>query len=175
MTGWSRLVAAFPPPQPGRDIDWAGFEAEFGTPLPADYKEFVNAYGHGRFNNFLTVYLPTSPYEHVELGTQRDRAGSKAEFLLEFEVLGSPSLPVDPCELLPAAGTDNGNTVYWHARPTAEPDDWTVAVDQARSDEWFLFDGGLVDFLVAAFIDGLRVSVFPQSLTGSPSTFTPVY
>jgi hypothetical protein len=69
-------------------------------------KAFVAAYGHVRFNDFLTVYLPTASSEFVEFDIQRGFAESKAEYLLEFEgdLLGTPELPIDPRELLPVAG-----------------------------------------------------------------------
>ncbi|MFG2040599.1 SMI1/KNR4 family protein [Dactylosporangium sp. NPDC048998] len=176
-----RLLAAYPPLRPAPERDWAAFEERFGRPLPADYKAFVDAYGHARFGEFLTVYVPDGVSEFVELDTQRAFAGLKAEYLLETEgeLLGTPALPVDPRELLPVAGTANGNSVYWHAPPGTAPDAWTIAVDQARGDTWFLFDGGIVAFLVAVFVDGLRVTTFPDGLdasvsggTGRPGTAT---
>src|SRR4051794_31931890 len=105
MTDWLRLVDRFPPSRPPLAIDWAAFEASFGTALPSDYKKLVETYGYGRFNNFLTVFLPSSPHEFVELGTQRSVAGDKFEFLREYDEVGSRALSVDPDELLPAAGT----------------------------------------------------------------------
>jgi len=175
MTDWDRLVAAFPPPRVvARAVDWAAFENEFGISLPTDYKLFIDSYGHGRFNGFLTVFLPFSPYEFVELDVQRSFAEGKADFWLEYEQVGSTSLPVDPRQLLPVAGTDNGNTVYWNMRTPGAPDDWTIAVDQARNDQWYLFEGGIVSFLVATFVDRLRVPVFPEDLSREASSFVPV-
>lgn len=175
MTDLDRLISALPPPV-GTVVntDWQSFEEAFGIHLPSDYKAFVDTYGHGSFNDFLTVFLPSSPYEFVELDTQRGFAEGKIELWLDFGEIGSPSLPVDPRQLLPVAGTDNGNTVYWNMWRRDEPDDWTIAVDQARGDSWYLFDGGIVAFLAATFVDRARVPVFPEGIYRMPSTFVPV-
>ncbi|WP_203843807.1 SMI1/KNR4 family protein, partial [Winogradskya humida] len=165
-TSWQRLTEAFPPPRaPLPAVDWPAVERSLGRQLPADYKRFVQTYGYARFADFLSVFLPASPYDYVELRTQWQIAADKIEFWLEWDEVGTPELPVDPHLLLPVAGTDNGNTVYWVARPPDDPDAWTLAVDEARSDGWHLFGAGIVDFLVATFIDHEPISVFP-TLTG---------
>jgi hypothetical protein len=57
-------------------------------------------------------------------------------------------------------------------RPADAPDEWTVVVNETRGDRWDGFDGGVVAFLVAVFVDGHRVSVFsgiPLSPVGGRS------
>jgi hypothetical protein len=74
---------------------------------------------------------------------------------------------------MPVAGTDNGDTVYWLRQPSLVPDEWTVVVVEGRGDDWDQFDGGIVAFLVAVFVDGRRISVFPDSFYGKEPSFTP--
>ena len=104
----------------------------------------------------------------MELGVERGFAEARIGFWLEFDGYGRPVPPIDPHQLLPVAGTDNGDTVYWHTRPQEEPDALTVFVDEARGDDWYVFEGGIVSFLVATFVDRVRVPVFRKGSTETP-------
>ena len=42
-------------------FSWSELEAAFGFPLPQDYKLLVEAYGYGRFADYLGLY---PPFEH---------------------------------------------------------------------------------------------------------------
>ncbi len=47
---------------------------------------------------------------------------------------------------------------------------WGIAVNEGRGPEWHLFEGGVVDFLVAVLEGRERVSVFPEDVpSGSPA------
>ncbi|MBF9135461.1 SMI1/KNR4 family protein [Plantactinospora sp. S1510] len=147
--------------------DWLRFESTIGFALPADYKLLVETYGLGTFGRFLMVYQPRSDYEFTELRTQIRMNADKLEFLAEFE-----PLPYAPEELVPVAGTDNGNSVYWLRSPLDSPDSWRIVVDQSRGDTWSEFSGGIVDFLVAAFVDGVRFDALAENIGPDP-VFTP--
>ena len=67
------LMKLVPPPakpfEVGTLAEWAKVEAELGTQLPQDYRDFVFAYGSGLFAGLYRVYNPfsgrsTSPYCH---------------------------------------------------------------------------------------------------------------
>ena len=41
---------------------WEPVEAELGTALPQDYKDFVRVYGSGYFMQFLGIYVASAAY-----------------------------------------------------------------------------------------------------------------
>jgi hypothetical protein len=152
------LVALVPPPQhTDREIDWYAVEAELGTRLPRDYKTLVELYGPGSFDNFLTVFQPVTPFLTVQLAYRARRSA---------EILGRP-------ELMPVAGTDNGDTLYWLKQPAGEPDAWTITGNGARNARWPQFPGGLVAFLSAVLSGELQFPIFPRGFPRQPPVFTP--
>jgi hypothetical protein len=58
------LIRIAPPPDipvdRGLPSQWNDIELILGTPLPGDYKAFINAYGTGYFNDLFHVFNPFS-------------------------------------------------------------------------------------------------------------------
>ncbi|MDI6100461.1 hypothetical protein QLQ12_17775 [Actinoplanes sp. NEAU-A12] len=75
MSRLQDLLALVPPPpvRPRVEVDWNLVEAAIGVRLPADYKSLVGIYGAGRFDRFLTVYQPVTPFLSTELAYQARR------------------------------------------------------------------------------------------------------
>lgn len=66
-----RFLKVIPPmaaPDEPFDGPWEPIEAEIGTPLPRDYKDFCRLFGLGEIMEFLTVFIPKcrSPYVRLE-------------------------------------------------------------------------------------------------------------
>ncbi|WP_203897692.1 hypothetical protein [Virgisporangium aliadipatigenens] len=104
-----------------------------------------------------------------------DAAAGASEVLSKYESSGEV-LPAAVERLLAIAVTDNGDTVYWVREPDEFPDRWRVAVNGARDfDEWHLFDGGLVHFLVSVFSREWVAPVFPEDFPypDKPPVFKP--
>ncbi|WP_432978330.1 SMI1/KNR4 family protein [Dactylosporangium sp. CA-233914] len=169
----ARLVEMVPPPSAGRPApDWRDVESRLGVVLPADYKRLVEVYGPGRFGDFLEVYTPGAASQWVDIFHQAGRG----EWRVQQFVQHGEQLPVEPSSLLPVAGTDNGDTVYWVRKPLDQPDRWTIVVNQARNFlDWPAFDGGLVEFLVAVFSKEHKNRAFPDDFPDpvEPTVFTP--
>ncbi|MEU4421068.1 SMI1/KNR4 family protein [Actinoplanes sp. NPDC024001] len=157
-----RLVALVPPPPPRSQVDlpdWDEVERTLGFPLPEDYKELVNLYGPGTFDDFLVVFQPNSSSQYSEL-THAIAEG--ADSLRSYADSGE-ALPVPIDQLLAIAGTDNGDTVYWVREPGASPDRWRIGVNGARDfDEWYLYESGLAQFLVSVLSREWVVPAFPE-------------
>lgn len=146
-----------PPADAGREIDWDAVEAGLGTRLPRDYKALVEIYGPGFFDNFLTVFQPVTPFLTIELAYQAKRSA---------EILARP-------ELMPVAGTDNGDRLYWVREPAGEPDAWTITGNGARNTKWPRFPGGLTAFLHAVLSGEVRFEIFPDAFPSRAPVFTP--
>jgi hypothetical protein len=144
----SRLLRIVPPPhtplEVGSEEDWSQIEAELGTRLPADYKEFIRCYGTGHFAGFYSVYNPFSLNKHVNLLEQvRTLGKTYSEYRFEPCPLPFPS----PGGILPWAGDDNGNYYFWTTG--GAPDHWTVAIDEVRGSGYKTFDLRMIEYLLA--------------------------
>ena len=79
----------------------------------------------------------------------------------------------EPPEIVAIGRTDNGGILYLVRRILNEPDTWTVAVNEARGDEWNKFDGDITDFLAGALSGAQRYSVFPSNFPMDVAPFEP--
>jgi hypothetical protein len=162
-----RLVAA--PARQDGDRDWSAIEAVLGTRLPSDYKWLVEHYGPGSFDEFVHVFQPGTPIEPVQLEKQAERTAWALDYLRS----GGEAVPYENSELLSVCKTDNGDVGYWLRRPADSPDSWNIVVNEARGPRWSLFDGGIVEFLVAVLSGNHRVTVFPDDFPSDQPEFAP--
>jgi hypothetical protein len=161
-----------PPRRPSRVVpDWAAVEGDIGTALPGDYKWFVDIYGVGRVDGFLSVFHPTSNNTYLRLKDQIARQLGALRTLREMgEEVPYPLFP-EPAGILPWAITDNGNVCHWRTG-SANPDEWTVVVDNGRAPWWDEFPGSMTAFLSAVLSRRYQCSVFPIDFPSSSPRFT---
>lgn len=160
------------PPQPGREVthvDWVNVERALGTELPADYKQLVEAYGPGSFDDFLWLLLPMPSNLHLDLVNQQ---AVRLDALRSLQA-GGELLPqgLRPEYLIAWATTDNGDVCYWSRGSADGPEKWIVAVNEARGLAWETFKISTSEFLVELLSGALRVRIFPDDF---PSV-QPVY
>ncbi|MEV0032188.1 SMI1/KNR4 family protein [Nocardia sp. NPDC050793] len=143
------------PPSKRRDIEWDAVERELGVELPADYKELIDTYGGGYWDEYLYVLEPGCPNNYYDLVGWKDWQAEVLEDLWQFE--DKPAeLQEDGARLLPWATTDNGEHLYWLIRPSQRPDDWTVMVNEARGERWEHFGHTCTQFLASALTGDIR-------------------
>lgn len=178
MSALDTLIRLCPPPASAtRTFDWATIEARLGMRLPDDYRRLVTLYGRGEFNGFLTVYLPDGVHEEYAL---TGPTTARNQRLIQEARLAAPDrweLPCDLEHLVTAGETGNGDYLFWMTDPAGEPDRWRIAVNHAIRPGWYVHDGNLTDFLVAALtLTGDRdpLPVFPRTLPRTEPTFAPV-
>ncbi|MGW1117414.1 Lsr2 family DNA-binding protein [Streptomyces tanashiensis] len=172
MTSIDRLISLCPPPPTAPATDWLAVEQSLGMPLPADYKQISDTYGPGTFCGFLHLYHPHAHTPWTSL-TGPMPSTIRAQLQTGHEQ-GAPPLPADPQDLFPMAVTDNGEHLFWVTRPAGSPDEWTLAANQARSFQWYTYDGNLARFLTAVLSGQETVPVFPGSLLDHGAFFTPL-
>lgn len=169
MNSRDELMQLVPPPveTPVASVDWVQLEASLGSALPVDYKWLIGAYGPGKFDDFLFVLQPDSPFEPIRLEHSAQRS---LEILEQLSERGE-AIPYAPDELMPVAKTDNGDTIYWVMRPAGDPDSWTIAGNAARNTKWPEFPGGIVDFLAAVFSGRRQFEIFPRDFPDAHPVF----
>ncbi|WP_028777645.1 SMI1/KNR4 family protein [Shimazuella kribbensis] len=145
----ARLKELIPPPSKRKQFDWATAEKKLGVTLPSDYKQTVEIYSGGQFEDYLYLLEPDNEYyDLVELHEERVEA---YESLWEWE-----RKPVELEELgsriIPWATTDSGEYLFWLVRSGWEHDSdrWTVLINEARGDRWEHFHMGSLAFFVQA-------------------------
>ena len=156
-----RLVEAVPPPAlPFEPFGgpWEPIEAEIGTALPQDYKDFVRLYGSGNFMQFLGIHVPRAHNRHVEF---EHRIRTICEIFREFEDSPYPYWP-EPKGLLPFGGSDDGDEFFWLMR--GAPEDWRVVVWDRGFQTFEVLDCDLTGFLAGLATGEILPGDFPEDL-----------
>ncbi len=167
------LIAVLPPPARPYDAsgDFSIVEESLETGLPDDYKAFVRSYGYGKVCDFISIHNPFSSNEYVNLINGLDI------FKRELNYLGSKhdserrydSFPAIP-GLLPFAGTDNGDTLFWLV--DGNPNDWRTVIGEARAPIYEEYELSFSELLAAYVSDNLNSKII-DSLDDLTKEFVP--
>jgi hypothetical protein len=169
-----RLKELIDPPQdPINPMgDWESVERELCSPLPRDYKRYVNSYGDGGISDFIWVFNPFSKNQYLNLLTQvpivlkafqQIREIEGEEFLYElFPKAGG---------LLPCGATGNGDIIFWETR--GDPDGWSTAVLASRENDAQTFKLTLTELLSSLLSGETTCSVFPNDWLDPAPSFKP--
>lgn len=168
----SRLM---PPPSDPRETSgsWSEVEASLGTPLPEDYKRFIDQYGSGAINGFVTVFNPFSRRPGLSLLEQSKQNLETLRTL--HDAFGEPrpyELHPALSGLLPVAITDNGDVVHWLT--DVEPSKWSIVVNEARSPDYEHFACDLTTFLAGVLRKSITCRAFPASAFDREPDFQPL-
>lgn len=159
-----------PPAEPPPPVDWEDAAAQLGLRPPSDYMALVDEWGAGTFDDFIAIYVPGHTNPNLDL----IREARGWAWALQEEAQAGEQHPFDhriaPGGLLAWGVSGNGDPCFWHLREE-DPAAWIVAVQEARSPDWHVYEGGLVDFLVAVLSGRERVSVFPDDVPSDAVTF----
>lgn len=157
------LLRVVPPPERpfGFAGPWEQLEAELGTPLPPDYKDFVRLYGHGYFMRFLGVDVPRSSNGNTRL---EKNIPLVCKIFAEFDPPDGRPFPLWPSPegLIPFGATDDGDYLFWLA--SGAPEEWRVVVWDRGMQEYELLDCDLTGFLAGLATGELLPKEFPDLL-----------
>ncbi|MFD7972864.1 SMI1/KNR4 family protein [Streptomyces clavifer] len=145
----ARLCLLLPPPVSGGDaVNWEAVQHETLLEFPADYRDFVESYGGGEIDEYLSVStppVPGSPYG--DLLDRLDPALSDRD----RQELGVHLPQGDLPQLLPFADSASSDVAFWLCE--GAPDDWQVAVFRRQTlhgvNRWTVFNGGMASFCAA--------------------------
>ena len=162
------------PVETGSPEEWSLVEEEIGTPLPADYKEYVATYGTGSIADFLWPYNPFSENRHLNLVWRVElHAGALRQIREEF---GEEEVPYPPYPesggLMSWAVSDNGDTLYWLMQ--GDPDHWRVVVNESRGPDFERFGESTTSFLAKLISGELNSEILPSSVFEGHVAFRPI-
>ncbi|MFE3458271.1 hypothetical protein ACFXKD_12055 [Nocardiopsis aegyptia] len=147
-------------------VDWERAEAELGTPLPSDYKDYVYWFGPGHIEDFLYIGVPGVEKESGSLvgHLRRLREILDGRRKLEGNISGGfrQPYPLFPEEggWLPWGITVDGDFLFWVVS-SDNPDEWTIAA-ASRIDDIAHFNGGFAEYLSSYIWDTGEMDFFPQ-------------
>jgi hypothetical protein len=167
------LIKAVPPPLTPIEAfkgPWDEVEAELGTALPPDYKDFVRLYGSGYFMQFLGVAVPRSRNPNTRLESHVPGVSESFRGFITFEDVSYAVWPT-PGGLVPFGTTDNGDDLFWLSN--GAPSEWRVVVFGRGLLRFEAFDCDLTDFLAGLATGAILPEDFPGDLLPCDRLFQP--
>ncbi|WP_206507528.1 SMI1/KNR4 family protein [Streptomyces chrestomyceticus] len=168
-----RLAEVFPPPGGVQDRDWELVESRLGAQLPADYKELIDAYGGGYFDEAIWVLEPDSSNKYYDLLNENEGRMEAVARLWELGEARPAQLESDENRLIAWALTEDGDYLYWLVRPGQDPADWTVMIKEGRGSEWEHHPMSCTEFLASVLVEGNVESEIFDELPEQEHLFQP--
>ncbi len=154
-----RLTQLIPPPPVPSQKEWGLVENEIMTPLPSDYKELIDTYGGGLFDDCLWLLEPGCENKNYDLLIEAKERAEAFELLWGHGEAKPSELDEADSRVIPWATTENGEFVFWLARPGQDPDTWTVMVNEGRGPEWEHHEMTCTSFLVGVLEGDVRSEI----------------
>ncbi|MFF9275174.1 SMI1/KNR4 family protein [Streptomyces griseosporeus] len=148
------------------EYDWRDLETRSGVALPADYKQFVTAYGPGCLNEQLYLFHPRAASDGLRL----EELWRQASYAYSELARSAPDMypyPIYPevGGLIPVARSMSGNHVLL-SLPKAGDRGWSVVLEMGQ---WIPLNMPFTDFLWQSLTGELGVPL----IEGEP-LFEPV-
>jgi hypothetical protein len=161
-TPLDRIAELAPPPASPAPVDWTVVEERLGTPLPRDYKQLVDTYGGGVFDETVWVLEPGCRQDDYDLLTMaEERREVLAQLWKSGEARPGP-LEAAGTGLLPWAYVEGGGQFLYWLVDGGDPDAWTVMANEGRGPEWEHHDATCTEFLLSALTGRVRSEVLAQ-------------
>ncbi|KUM76303.1 SMI1/KNR4 family protein [Streptomyces sp. ISL-22] len=126
-------------------VDWARMRESWGKDFPSDYRQFLDLYGFGGIQNYLSVLQPEP--KGVESKTSDMRNETEMAEDAWSLVRKSPELAEASPVLIAWGGDASADLLCWDASDE-DPDRWPVLVYKRGEGLWRRYDCGMVQFLV---------------------------
>lgn len=167
----SKLIQIVPPPlapiETGSPKQWEAIQNRLGIHLPADYKEFIDTYGTGRFNDFILPYNPFAAREDVNTLLVLDAHHEAAHRIqmktnLKWSAVAPYELYPTPGGLFPWGTTDHfGHSFFWQVN--GPPETWVTVFYDMQSGEYEVWKMPFVSFLVRLFSREIESVLLPNT------------
>jgi len=169
----SRLVQISPPPQnpveTGSIKAWERIEERLGVALPEDYKEFIDLYGSGKFENSIVPFNPFAASEYLNLLQSLDIHHQSNRFAQGLT--SSPWSAVSPFDLYPALdgllpwGTMGNFKEGFFWQVCGPPDQWPTIYYDLKNGEYEVWKFQFSEFLVKLFLGEIQSVLMPAAQT----------
>lgn len=185
-TPLQRLVRLAPPPAAPAPADWAGAERRLGHRLPTDFKQLIDTYGDGQFDEHIRVRGPEDSPAGRGLVSMNDGYFEDLEDVWEMNE-EAPQEFADRAEtdgrdgeedggrptLIVWARTKDADTLNWVVRPGTAPDRWPIMVLDGDARVWERYDMTATAFLASLLAGESTSDILSPELTPPAHTFRP--
>jgi hypothetical protein len=159
------------PVETGNDESWLQVAEKVGMRLPIDFVYFIDSYGTGNINSFLSVLNPFTVHTYLNLLDQIPRILSGLRDLREqFPEQYPYPLYFELGGLLPWGISDDGDYYCWLTRGL--PDKWPV-VTVPRHADVELFEMTMVKFIEGALRGQIESGAIPTYFSRGSLSFVP--
>jgi hypothetical protein len=174
-----KLFTIVPPPETPKETGspkaWEKIDQRLGLTLPQDYKDIIDHYGTGTFNNFITLYNPFAENESLNLFHALEthhRASQMAQHMID-----SPWTALHPFELYPAhqgllpwgMATSFEKIFFWQIK--GAPKNWNTIFYNLRNGEYEVWKIPCADFLEGIFTGTIQSVLLPEFLPSNSGAF----
>jgi hypothetical protein len=168
-----------PPQQPhetGTPKTWEKVENRLGSALPEDYKSFVDSYGTGSFDDFISVYNPFAANENLNLFYVLDvlyQADRGTHLKIGYDWTAVHPFKLFPARegLLPWGGTASfGDFFFWQVK--GSPQSWETIFYNLRSGEYEVWKYPLTEFLYRLFQRQIESVLLPENYPPRQTTLS---
>jgi hypothetical protein len=153
------------PQETGTPKKWEKFERRLGTPLPPDYKDFIDFYGTGTFNNLI---LPLNPFAENEYLNMMATLDAHHQANRRTQLAGDPAWTVvQPFGLYPAPNglLPWGTTaafelnLFWQVQ--GPPANWVTILYNLGTGEYEVWKLSATAFLSQLFLQQIESVLLP--------------
>ena len=134
----AELVKLLPPPNAPEETggDWQRVEADLGTALPDDYKEFISIYGTGAISCELWILNPFAGCADFNLF--RKLEWLRQNYSAEYPRGGKHPFPPEG-GLIPCGWSNANDFILWSTG--GPPNDWGTVIDKRQALAFYEFPG----------------------------------
>ncbi|MBV9022448.1 MAG: SMI1/KNR4 family protein, partial [Streptomycetaceae bacterium] len=148
-TPLQRLVRLAPPAVTPPPTDWSDAERRLGRPLPQDYKELVDTYGSGEFDEHVRLRGPDDTAAGRGIISMNDGYFEELEDIWEMNEEAPEEIAEEGTTLVVWARTKDADTLNWLVLPGQAAEEWTVMVLNDDASVWEHYDMNGTAFLAA--------------------------
>ncbi|SDD85646.1 hypothetical protein [Glycomyces harbinensis] len=153
--------------------DWNAVRSTLGHDVPADYRELIDNFGAGAYDNYIELLGPGEP---IQLFNLLQRGLYWDEYLRE----DWEDVPEDmPSELqgrtftiISWATTEDGVQMFWIAESGVPAEQWQIAFFQLAGENWEFFQQSTTQVLTRLVTGELPTSLVPRFPADTPVTFS---
>jgi len=174
-----QLIQLVPPPtkpfEIGSPKGWKIVQERLGVSFPPDYKSFIDCYGTGTFNDFITPYNPFTSIDYLNTFQVLDaHHQARHQPGLGGDTSWSVVAPFDlypaPDGLLPWGTTTKFDHVFfWQI--TGLPESWVTIFYNLRVGEYEVWKIPFTSFLVKLFQRKIESVLLPKDFLSESGNF----